>query len=75
MTDIISGLEHEVIRDIAKPVIDKMVLGWANNVDPVTHKPRPFISQADVPEIEDSLYKMLGVVFGLMAQNQEQPHP
>ena len=72
MSSILQGLEDEVIRDIAKPIIAKTVMGWANNVDPNTNKPRPLIAAADAPEIEDALYKMLGVVLGMMAENAEQ---
>lgn len=70
--NILQGFEDQVISGIAKPIINKTVVGWAHNVDPVTHQPRPLIAQADVPEIEDAMYKMLGVIFGLMAENQEQ---
>lgn len=69
---ILQGLEDEVVSDLAKPQINKVVTGWVNNVDPVTHKPRPLIAASDAPEIEDALYKMLGVVLGLLAENQEQ---
>lgn len=68
---LFQNLEDAAISAIAKPIIKGVVIGWVNNVDPTTHQPRPLIAASDAPEIEDALYKMLGVVFGEIAQAAE----